>query len=154
MKKTYTKTVIPALLFLFGCALIGLSGCEKEKESSDTFIEGTVISLVSPCQGNGVLISVDNIPNFGETGLFYYNSIDSVVNYQNAILVPHFTASIEGSDLITPPISAGNKLKFECRVATEADYLLFAYEHPCTMNTMPVSAPRYVITKIINYQNQ
>jgi hypothetical protein len=109
---------------------------------------------VPPCQGNGILISVDNIQNFGETGYYNYNATDSIVNYQNAILVPNFNISIEGSDLITPPIFEGDKLTFEYRLATEEDYSLFAYNDVCLAIYAPVSAPRYVITKIINYQNQ
>jgi len=50
----------------------------------------------------------------------------------------------------------GNKLKFECKEATtEADYSLFPYyERPCIAIFIPVVVPRYVITKIINYQTQ
>jgi hypothetical protein len=35
MKKIHTKIVIPALLFLLGFLLIGMSGCEKENTSTE-----------------------------------------------------------------------------------------------------------------------
>jgi hypothetical protein len=136
---------------------MGMTACDRQNvPNTDTFvIEGEIVSFVSPCQGFGLLISVDNIQNFGETGSYPYNASDSLINYTNAILVPFFNDSIEGINLITSSVLEGDKLKFECRKAvTEEDFSLFFNNYVCLAIYGPIPVPRYVITKIINYQKQ
>ena len=161
MKKLITKffSTTPSVVkkgmaaMLCMCLFWGV-GCKKSINSTNIFtVEGTIIAFVHPCQGNGILISVENIKNFGETGEFMHN-LDSLINYQNAILVPHFNKyPIDNSDLITTLVP-GDKLKFECRIATEADNILFMYDKPCPAIYGPISAPCYIITLFLNYQKQ
>ena len=143
--------IIPALMLVVS----SFSGCEQTVDDADIFtVEGTIVSILF-CQGNGYLISVENIQNFGETGSFQYGGGDALINYQNAIVVPLFDPSaIEGGNRIMPPICAGDKLEFECRIKTNADDYLFYSDVVCTANFIPPSAPRYIITKILNYQKQ
>jgi hypothetical protein len=148
------KIIIPAFLLVIGFSLIGFGGCEKTDVSEDTStIKGKIVSFVPPCLGNGILISVENIQNFGETGTFFYNTVDSFINYQNAIFVPLFDKyEVEGNDKVTQ-LTAGSSIEFECRVKTDEDDSLFYSNQVCPAIYMPVTAPRYVITKIINYKN-
>ena len=140
--------VMIGLFLAVGCKKTTNSTDIKTINSMDIFaVEGTIVAFVPPCQGNGVLISVENIENFGETGDFMYN-LDSLINYQNAILVPHFD---KNDDLIITSISIGDKLRFECRIAEEADHSLFLYDEPCPAVYGTVSAPCYVITKFLNH---
>ena len=137
-----------------GCSQIINSQTEEPQEPIEPAesAEGSIVSILPPCLGNGLLISVENIENFGETGSFMYGD-GSLINYQNAIVVPYFSRYfIENSNLITSSISIGDKLIFECRIKTEADDPLFQSIVVCTANIIPPSAPRYIVTKILNYQ--
>jgi len=125
----------------------------NEAKVDKSAVEGKIVALIPPCQGNGILISVENIQNFGKSGNFIYN-LDSLIYYQNAIFVPYFDKSTEGDNKITSPLSDGDKLIFECRIKTDADDSLFYSNMVCTLDLMPPSAPRYIITKIINYQKK
>jgi hypothetical protein len=141
--KNMIYLLFPALIL----GMLSFCGCKKDKDAFT--VEGTVVVLVDPCDGNGILISVENIENFGKTGTLYLPS--NPTNYENAILVPYFHKdSIKNSNLITYPLQAGDKLKFECRLATEDEYhRLFFYDGICTANHFPLpsSFPRYIITK-------
>lgn len=134
-------------------AIVSFSGCKKTivPHSDVLTVEGTIVAYLFACQGNGILISVENIPNLGRTDSFMYNN-KWLINYQNAIIVNHINDSIEGSNLVTVQIPAGGKLKFECRIITEADVYLFDHNEICLMNMGPPDAPYYIITKILNYQ--
>jgi hypothetical protein len=142
--------LLPALLLVMAI----FSGCEKQDNLNTFTVQGKIVSLVPPCEGNGILISVENIQDFGVTDSFMFNAV-VLINYENAILVPFFDKyKVKGSYKIKHPIIEGSSIEFECRAATEADYSLFAYyEYPCLAIYGPVSAPCYVITKIINYHN-
>jgi hypothetical protein len=149
--KNIIYLLIPALML----ALASFSGCEKKNNPDTITVEGTIVSFLDPCSGNGILIAVENLENFGESGTIVYPP-DSLLNYHNAIIVPYFHKyTIDGIDQITS-LSNGDKLKFECRKATtEADISLFDnYDYPCPAIYAPIPAPCYIVTKIINYEKQ
>jgi len=143
-----TKNII-LVTILFSALFVNCNEAKVDKSA----IEGKIVALLPPCQGNGILISVENIQNFGESGSFIYYS-DSLIYYQNSIVVPYFDKSIEGGNKIPSLLSDGDELIFECRIKTDADDSLFYSNIVCNMDLIPPSAPRYIITKIISYQKK
>ena len=161
IKKPLWFTVITILCIIVVTMFVA-SGCNKseispiendKKESDNIIVEGTIIAYIPPCRGNGILISVENIQDFGETGYYRYfveGGIDSI-KYQNAILIPN---SIKGTNP-NSHFRVGDKLKFVCReVTTDADRSFFAYNHPCLAIYGPIPVPRYIVITVLNHQKK
>ena len=169
--KTLSVVLVTALFYSF---MVFFSGCNKDTTdvviktdtipsivvSEDTVIVGTIEYMVYGCPGYCWVISVENIPDFGQTGSFSYYSGD-VNEYHNAIQIPlSFGKNVEGTDKIPRDndnyllIGIGDTITFECRHATEDDASLFYYDNPnpCKDDYLPVTAPPYMMTKIIDYQ--
>lgn len=149
-----------AFLIIAVVALLSVSFFSACEEKDDVIIvEGTVLSILHPCYGNSILISVKN-NNIGANGNFAISN-DSTLEFQNAIGIPLFykfddSTSINyqmaGFDKIKN-LTQDGKIKFECKLKSSSDDTLFESNVICPMLYSSPNVPLYVVTKVINYQD-
>lgn len=149
-----------AFLIIAVVALLSMSFFSACEEKDDVIIvEGTVLSILHPCYGNSILISVEN-NNIGANGNFAISN-DSTLEFQNAIGIPLFykfddstsiNYQMEGFDKIKN-LTQDGKIKFECKLKSSSDDILFESNVICPMLYSSPNVPLYVVTKVINYQN-
>lgn len=159
MKKTVFKFRAVVIVVIAALSLCFFSAC-KEKEDEIITIKGKVLSILSPCHGNQIIISVENIQNIGTSGTLSLSQ-DSVLAFQNSIGIPLFykfddAASInyqvEGLEKIDNLIEGGT-ITFECKVKTLAEDALFQSNVNCLNLWGSPNVPLYIVTKVIKYQN-
>ena len=148
------STTLKISLFIMPLAF-GLYSCEKDN-LEPFHAKGRIIEITSGCYGEVVLIEVENPKGICEAGTFaFYGEKENKITYKNAIAVPYF-AKIGIPNTVSQTI--GTWLYFEYRELTEAEKIqsnLFEpdYTMACLGIFGPPSAPRLIVTKVIDFSS-